>query len=264
MQRVYKNHTGTIDLFYLQVMNGKFTKFQFLMKLHQPGNEMMSTVDAIFKSLGISPIISKIELAWDFFTSNTDCAFELKEFLERHLFLKYQRNSSIRIKDTFYTNDLRNSVKGVRVYLRPKDSQSQYKDHVRLELELHRSKIKQMHIDFPIRPENLDRDFRNYFEFRKWDSQKLYNYMIKENRKQIADANYRKPKSGQLGFRVIESWLRYVCNMPLMQAVEHLKSKEHGVPNYSRFLAPMNELNLLIEESADKQRFQFLNNLNCP
>jgi hypothetical protein len=181
----------------------------------------------------------------------------LKEYFERHLFLKYQKSPSGYKKDSFYTNNLRKSVKGVRLYPRPK--YSNHKKYVRLELELHRAKIKQMGIEFPPAPDQLDRDFRNHFEFRKWDAPKLYRYMINQNRRKIADANFRRPNSGQLGLRVIESWLRTVCNMPIMKAVEHLKSKEHCVPNYSRFLVPMNEWNLLIEQSANEQRFQLRN-----
>jgi hypothetical protein len=263
-KRVYENHTGTVDLFHQPVTGIKYMPYQFLMYLHQPNTEMITLIDRIFKSLGISPLISKIELAWDFYTSTTPGAYVLKEYFERHLFLKYQKSPSWRFKDeedkdedTFYTNDLRKSVKGLRLYLKPEFSN--HKDYVRLELELHRAKIKQMHIDFPLTPDQLDRDFRNHFEFRKWDAPKLYRYMINQNRRQIANANFRSPKSGQLGLRVIESWLRTVCNMPMMKAVEHLKSKAHCVPNYYRFFVPMDELNLLIEQSANEQRFQLQN-----
>jgi hypothetical protein len=253
-ERVYKNHTGSIRLLYDPVKNNNYMPYQFLMYLRQPNTEMITLIVRIFRSLGISPLISKIELAWDFYSSTTPGAYMLKEYIERHLFLKYQKSPSRKYKDSFYTNDLRKSVKGVRLYLKP--IKSDYKDFVRLELELHRTKIKQMGFDFPVTLDQLDRDFRNHFEFRKWDAPKLYRYMINQNRRQIADAKFRSPKSGQLGLRVIESWVRFVCNMPMMKAVEHVKSKAHCVPNYSRFLVPMNEWNLLIEQSANEQRFQ--------
>jgi hypothetical protein len=68
-----------------------------------------------------------------------------------------------------------------------------------------------------------------------------------------------RPSSGDLVKRHIESTVRRFEDRPLMEFAKSFRCKTFGVPNYYRFLLPMNELNLLIEESAKKQRFQ-LNN----
>ena len=60
---------------------------------------------------------------------------------------------------------------------------------------------------------------------------------------------------GQLVLRQIEEWIRGLTKMPLMKAVEELKSKDYGIPNYSRFLVPMGKLNLLVQDAADTQGF---------
>ena len=84
---------------------------------------------------------------------------------------------------------------------------------------------------------------------------KLYNYFVKAYRRKIAEMNRKNPKSGQLVLRHIEDWIRYMTDMPLMKAVEKLKSKDDGIQNYSRFLVPVGNLNMLVQDAADKQRF---------
>jgi len=88
-------------------------KFNFLFILHQPNREMMSQLDYIFRRLGMYPVVSKIELAWDF---SCVSVWDLHEFLRKHLFLKYQRSPAKRLKNTYYTNDLRRSVKGIQTF----------------------------------------------------------------------------------------------------------------------------------------------------
>jgi hypothetical protein len=204
----------------------------------------------------IYPLVSKIELAWDF---SCVSVWDLHEFLRKHLFLKYQRSPAKRFKNTYYTNDLRRSVKGIRLYPRPIDSE--YKDVVRLELEIHRPKIRDLKIAFPITSGDLDLDFRKFFEFGKMDWKKFIAYIVKQNWKHIGRINSKRPGCGDLILRQIESSCVTWADMPLMSAVEDLKTKPYGVKNVSRFLVPMYDLNALIEESAVRQRFQlFANN----
>jgi hypothetical protein len=252
---IYENDHGTIDLLYKPTVKDAYMKYHFLFILHQPTSEIMSQLDYIFRRSGIYPLVSKIELAWDF---SCVSVWDLLEFLRRHLFLKYQRSPAKRFKNTYYTNDLRRSVKGVRLYPRPIDSED--KDVVRLELEIHRPKIQDLKIPFPIRAGDLDLDFRKFFEFRKIDWKKFIAYIVKKNWKHIGRINSNRPGCGDLILRQIESSCATWADMPLMSAVEDLKIKPYGIQNISRFFVPMDDLNNLIEESAVKQRFQLFAN----
>jgi hypothetical protein len=254
-KKIYENDHGTIDLLYKPKANDAYMKFNFLFILHQPNYEMMTQLDYIFRRSGIYPLVSKIELAWDF---SCVSVWDLLEFLRRHLFLKYQRNPAKRFKSTFYTNDLRRSVKGVRLYPRPIDSE--YKDVVRLELEIHRPKIRELKIPFPVRFGDLDLDFSKFFEFRKMDWSRLIAYIVKKNWKHIGRINSTRPGCGDLILRQIESSCTTWADMPLMSTVEDLRTKPYGIKNFSRFFVPMNDLNALIEDSAVRQRFKLLAN----
>jgi len=253
-KRTYINIFGTISLLYQsKPFNNEYYRPTFLFELHQPDIQMMDQLHSIFIELGISPIVKKIELAWDFYVGYV-AGFQ--EFIEHYLFLKYQRNPSKKRDNTYYTNDLRSSSKGIRVYPRPKDSER--KEYVRLELEIHRRKIKDLRITFPIQAHHLDLDYRNFFEFIRLDTEKLYNYMVKKYWKQMGDVNRRRPGFGQLVLRNIESWISCITYEPMMEAVEKLKSKDYGIPGFYRFLVPIVELNMLIQEAADTQRFGLL------
>lgn len=247
-KRIYINSSSNIDLLYKPIEKPFFVT-KFLLTLYQPGKDIISLFNHVFNKLFIQTKIKTIEFAWDFYGCNV---WLLQEFLERHLFLKYQRKPSRRYKNTYYTNDIRKSSKGVRLYPRPKESE--YKDYVRLELVLQRSIIKRMHLTFPIRSSYLDIDFRRYFEFRKFDFDKYYNYERKKSRGKISVC--ARPGYGEAVLRHIESWLHTQANRPLMKSIEHLKSKK--LPNYARFFVPYGELNMLLEEAVATQRFQLM------
>ena len=249
-KRVYQSNSTKIDFIYKPGSDKAFMKKKAILVLYQPSTESMNRVDSILKSLSIYCSVSAIEFAFDFYSPFT---FPLYEFILRYLFLRYQRSPSRRYKNSYYTNNIRKSTKGVRVYLRPKDSD--LKKYIRLELELHREKIKNLHLTFPLTAEQLDIDFRNYFDFRRIDFDKLYAHEVRQCRKQIIRLNLGDREGAQLLRCHIESWVTSLADIPLMQAVERLKSKDYGVANYSRFLKPMNELNMLIEGAAYTQRF---------
>jgi hypothetical protein len=256
-KRVYQENLTKIDFIYKPRSDKAFMRKKAILVLYQPSTESMNRVDSILKGLSIYCNISVIEFAFDFYSPFT---FPLYEFLMRYLFLKYQRSPSRRYRNTYYTNNLRKSTKGIRVYLRPKDSD--FKKYIRLELELHRAKIKNLHLTFPLTADKLDIDFRNYFDFKRIDFDKLYRHEVKQCRKQIIKLNLNDREGAQKGSQLlrchIESWVTSLVDEPLMRAVERLKSKDYGVANYSRFLKPMNELNMLVEGAAYKQRFGLL------
>ena len=124
---------------------------------------------------------------------------------------------------------------------------------------MHREKIKNLHFTFPLTADQLDIDFRNYFDFRRIDFDRLYRHEVKQCRKQIIKLNLNDREGTHKGEQLlrchIESWVTSLVDEPLMMAIERLKSKDYGVANYSRFLKPMNELNMLVEGAAYTQRF---------
>ena len=87
-RRVYENNTGTIGLFY-QTKEPYIPSFRI--HLHQPTKEIMEQFSFLFMSVDIFPLVSKIELALDFYSNSS---LFLKELLDQHLFLKYQRSKS--------------------------------------------------------------------------------------------------------------------------------------------------------------------------
>jgi hypothetical protein len=133
-----------------------------------------------------------------------------------------------------------------------------------LELELHRPVIRKLDIGFPVSFSDLEIDYSRFFEFRRIDAERLYKYVAKKNRKRCAKLNKERLKNeqmplikggGDILLRQTEEWVGYLDSLPLMEAVEYMKSKLHSVPNYSRFLVPMDGLNNLIQKVANKQRF---------
>jgi hypothetical protein len=210
----------------------------------------MEIVDMILSDLLFDPKLMKMELAWDFYVKGIP-AFEFKEYLEKHLCLRYSRSKPFRIKSTFYTNNVRKSSKGVRVY--PEKITQSYP--VRVELEIHRGKIRDLNIPFPITEESLNIDFTKMFCFKRLDLNKLMKSEIKKSRHDIAMANIRRPKMGQIILRTIEAYFDHIDSDSLMESLEKLKDKDHGVDNYDRFLVDMKEETALINDAVKRQGF---------
>jgi hypothetical protein len=57
-----------------------------------------------------------VELTFDFFTEEV---IRLREFLKSYAFMKNARSKPGRKKTTFYLNNLRKSVRGMKIYTRP-------------------------------------------------------------------------------------------------------------------------------------------------
>jgi hypothetical protein len=220
--------------------------------LHSPDAEVIETVDTILSGLYIDPKMMKMELAFDFFLKgiSTD---EFKDIIRKHLFLSYQRSESFNYKNTFYTNNVRKSTKGIRLY--PEKITGGYP--VRVELEIHRTKIKDLNIPFPVTDKSLEIDFTKMFCFRKIDTEKFIKAEVKKkkNRHAIAMANIRRPKMGQIILRTIEAYADHIDSDSLMESIEKLKDKDHGVDNYYRFLVDMKEETALINEAVKRQGF---------
>jgi hypothetical protein len=211
-----------------------------LLTIHDPFHDLLVLFDQAFKYHEIYPKLSKIELALDFYTDNT---FEVFNFLINHLLLKYQKSNSGMKKTTFYTNNIRKSVKGIRVYPKPKKGK---KEFVRMELVLSRQKIYELGLELPLTTIS-QLDLSKFFEFRYLDKDRLSAYLIWWARDRIKKLNENKrfKNYGDIYIRQLESITRcYNGQESFMKIVEALRSgKFCVVPNFSRFLVPLKEFN---------------------
>jgi hypothetical protein len=92
-------------------------------------------------------------------------------------------------------------------------------------------------------------DLLTFFCFKYLIDDKLYSYFPRVYRKQIEEADKRRPGSGDLTRQIIWSWISsiteddYGRDLPLMKEVETLKSKDQGILNYSRFIDFLDDIN---------------------
>jgi hypothetical protein len=126
-KREYCFKSSKINIFYKPKFKSEFVPQYSLLSIHQPDQYAIDMIRQVLFTLVEIPKLKKIELDWDFYTKSV---WSLQEFLERHLFLKYQRGDCQIYKNTYYTNDLRQSTRGIRVYPRPIDNDN--KKFVRL------------------------------------------------------------------------------------------------------------------------------------
>jgi len=247
--RQYEKNTSKIDYLYKHRCQDIHSTNDTLI-LHSPDSETMALVDEIFWKTYDTPLLKKIELAWDFYVKGIP-ALEFKEAIQKHLCLRYSRSKSGKCETTFYTNKIRKSPKGIRLYPKVIDN----KDVVRLELELKGKMLKDWKIPFPVTDKSLNHDYSKMFCFKKIDTEKLMKAEIKKNRHDIAMADIESPQMGQLVLSYIEAYIDAVDCDSFMGGLEVLKDKEHGVNNHARFLVPMEKETALINEVIDRQGF---------
>ncbi len=240
--------------------------------LDEPDGIMMEAVNKIFLSFNIVPFVSKIEIAWDFYTGNV---LLLQEWMEKHLWLSYNRKGVLRYKNTFYVSDLRNSVKGIRIYPRPKNAD--HYTYLRLELELHRSVIKKLGIQFPIFAEQFPSDFAKYFRFHHLAFGRLTKAYLRKNRldKPRIKRNVSHPARGGAEFLLQQQYageirsIKHLHSRTVERKGKYLFVKYHpsslveqmekvkglGLSNPSRFMEPFAELNHIISNLPHEQGF---------
>lgn len=224
----------------------------FLITVHDPTQELINLLSSSCVYLGINLKVSKIELAYDFYSKTGESRTKLFDFLKTHLLLKHSRSKpSEKYSTTYYANNLKRSSKGLKVYLR--------KDHfnkriVRLELTLKRTLLKKLRIDPSLKAIDSVNPF-DFFLFMSVDDNGLINHLKwKSRRKHKNDVSRNKFLHHELLERHVEN---YVCGFlltgfettdkkckkrnievtSLMGKVHNLKSKS-GVKNYIRFLSP--------------------------
>ncbi|MFC1818429.1 hypothetical protein ACFL0B_04985 [Thermodesulfobacteriota bacterium] len=251
-QQVYEQGKDKLSLVYTQ--NG-----HCLMTLHDPHGEFQEKVKKVLWSLEIEPFVTNIELAWDFYSKENH---RLKEFLDRHIVILYARTAPITYDNTYYPSEIRGKVKGVRIYGRPKFSRK--KKFIRLELVLNRKKIKELNITFPITPDQLDLDFNKFFRFQRFDKDKFYRYLVRQESTKVRELYTPKSnkllhpikrKRAELYKRVVASWVEWFADHKMMTVINRLKEPFYKTKSYHRFFIPLDDWNRLIKDEAERQQF---------
>jgi hypothetical protein len=253
----FKNELNKVSLLY---SNKIYVRPLFI--IHDPTPAVIDIFISVFKALdknGIDPKVSLLELAWDFYSDIFEHLLHLKESIDRHTFLRYQRQNSYDFENdgTFYSTNVRRAVKGTRSYLGPKKGKKEY---VRFEVELHRRKIRDLDITFPIRSHHLDIEFSKIFEFRWFDVEKYRKRTFKWHRVQLSlkkkDQTRRSKMSYGIIVNLIEKRLNWITETPLMEVIDYLKARK--IKDYHHFLYPMENENRIVYQVANEQRFGFL------
>jgi hypothetical protein len=233
----FKNSDNiVIELFY----HPKAQYFPVMqMKIHDPNRELLDLLHSSFKDYSIPVNVSYVEMTFDFYTEEV---IKLREYLKTHLFMTQQRSKSGRKRTTFYTNNLRKSVRGMRVYSRPGWN------HARMELVMKSQLLKRLNLTFPLH--SIDSlDLSRFFQFMVFDKERIHKYLCWCNRKQIMEAEKRRLGFGNLIRQQIRSWLNcFMINDHgdyeyIMKINEKLRSGRLSLPNHSRFLHTLDEFN---------------------
>lgn len=251
MKQTFRSDTDneSVEIIY----GSKHSYLPVLLKIHDLNRELLSSLDSFFRYHGIMPKVSEIELTFDFFTADI---LGLYKFLKAHLFQKHSRTKfdNIEYHTTFYTDDRRKTkTKAGIVYLRPKIGKKEY---VRMEFVLKRPLIRRLGLELTLR--NIDSlRIDRFFTFIYLNKLRIFNYLVWKHRQQIKEAEERRKGSGSLLKFHILSYLSGMVDEEetLMSNVWELKSEKELVPNYSRFLEPLHDVNRVFFEKASNQKF---------
>lgn len=233
MRSHYEKGIMVVDVLYqLKPDRGAFPSS--LVEVHNPTHEFIDAMVSVCKYNGLKGKVSKIELAFDFYTNDI---WDMFAFLRSCVFMKKQRSHSNEYYfTTFYANDIRRQSKGLKVY------HKKGRKFVRLELTLKRSVIKTLDIDMSLSAvESID-PFE-YFTFMKLDKEWLREFVIWQNRAEIACLEKESRFGAALCYCHIDSWLSSWPLEPesLMGKIDVLKSENNGISNYTRFLSPLDD-----------------------
>ena len=232
-----------------------------LLTIHDPNLEILELFNKFFNYHNVDYRIKQIEIAFDFVT---DDLLGLKDFLDNHLFLKYQHSTypSLMYKDTFtyYTSNHRKATKGTTTYI--KDIDGKY--IVRLELILNRQILRKTGLKLPL--DSIDSmDWSKYFTFKYIDSKNLIKYLKWSQREAIKQTYSRSQLSGKLLEKTIDIWAKTITSYHFMYQVETLKHKEKGIDNYSRFMKEHGYFIFkFIKELEGKSFIPKSNKIYCP
>lgn len=247
MKRVYKNcyDNTVVDIYHHQKYEAKGDR-SLSIRIHHPSQEIVSFLDSIFKFHGINPKVSQIEMTFDFYVGDTT---DFRNLLKSHLFLKNQGSYSFTYKgETFYTNNLRKSAKGMRLYIKQNEIGQKI---VRLELVLRRPLIHRLGLQFPLNDiDSLTLSKFFYFAHLKEDDFK--KYVFKRNKRSMEQLGEIDPFEVGIIEDHVESWLR--CSESLMEKVEVIRDGIK-IKNCSRFIEPLNNFNKKFFNIVSSQKF---------
>ncbi|MGO8761137.1 MAG: hypothetical protein ACLP2P_04020 [Desulfobaccales bacterium] len=229
--KTYCDNDISIQLFYDMRFKGELIPTTRI-EIHDPSKEILHLFHSYFSKFSIFHKLSQVELTFDFYTENLE---DFQEFLDNKLYLRYQKQKSFNIEDTFYTTDIRTATKGTRTYLKPEDNP----EFVRMELVLSRRVIKRLGLSLPL--SNIDAlNLKQFFIFAYIDSNMLTNYIVRKNKQEIKRVNQRRPGYGNIIKQTIHQWVRGITHREyeseFIKQIESLKDKDRGVPNYGRFI----------------------------
>jgi hypothetical protein len=247
MKRTYINpfDTVTIEIFHDLT---DYCKYQetLKIKIHDPHKEILDLLSSSLRYRGLDPQLYELELPFDFFSNDN---VSLRGFLENHLIERNQKKDSFRYKDSYYTTDIRECWKGIRVY-----SQKFQNNRVRMELVLHRPIIRQLGLDLTLT--NIDSvDFSKFFYFGTLRENDAIDFMVKKYGGEINQSNPRRNKHKGLVRRQLESYIgvKGFDKGTMMGKIEALKKTMEK--NYNRFIEPHEEFNKKFFNLASGQKF---------
>ncbi len=163
----------------------------FFINVHDPNREFIDLLDDSCIHQGLNPKLSKIELAFDFYTDDVHGLFG---FLSSCLFMKQQRSKPKKqYETTFYANDVRESSRGLKVYIR-RDRDG--RRLVRLELTLKRQPLRRLGIHSLLH--NIDSiDPLSFFSFMFLDDKRLEDYLRWKHRAVIDEIKSKGRDGGR-------------------------------------------------------------------
>ena len=261
--RTYRLHGKEIAILYTAYLPENLPQDLSII-IHEPDHTIMEEVDVILQILNTSPSVSKIELAWDFYTNQ---AILLKMWFRDHLWLCYNRkgcstykdyDDDPRYKNTDYISNPRDSTKGIRVYPRPIGSSPS--EYLRLELQLNRPVIRKMGIKFPLTPSQLSIDYKKFFRFCCIDYDRLVKSYLRHLNADRYQINHRathplRRHAGALYQQQLSSDITSIQRNKLTLVEKMASIKKLGLSNHTRFLKPLEELERIISELACAQGF---------
>jgi hypothetical protein len=237
----------TVEVFYA---SKKICFPSLLLKINDPDKVMVTQLHEIFFKNKITVKLSFVELTFDFYTDNV---IRLREFLKSFTFMRNSRSKPGKKKTTFYLNNIRKSVRGMRIYTRPEWKK------VRMEVTLKSQILKRLGLSFPF--DSIDSlDVARFFSFKLINRESFQNYLIWSNRKLIEEIDQKRPGFGNLVVCQIHSWINsivlddYGRTTPMMEQIALLKFNK-AIPNYSRFLFQLDDFSSEFLSQISGQKF---------
>jgi hypothetical protein len=203
--------------------------------IHKPDLKTVNWFDTICNSLGFETTLSHVELALDIYPYS----YNLKEFFQNHLVLKYHRGDSCYFYGdddiSYYIGNKRKNTKSAIIYARPKDKIE--KDLLRVELRFSRKFLKSREINLDSFEKINDLDLTKLISFKELNQQKLTKHLLWSQKSQLALLPEAKRKQFE---RLLN---RYPFSVE--GTVEQLSFVKHTgwVDQHSRFFIDMDEAN---------------------